>query len=332
MAGSAQGGIPNVNQAAAQGVYGAGQGAAFEMGYAPQQVQAGQLATTDLSQYQNPYTQQVIDATAQDTLRNAQIGMNNMGAQAQAAGAFGGSRHGVAQAEMGRGVAQMLGQQAAQLRSQGFQNAQQAGQFDINNRMQADQFNVGSGLQGSQQRLAAGGQLGNVANLGFGMGQTINQNMMQQGALQQGVQQALIDAAKQQYAGYTNAPAQSINYASNALQAVPGGGGQTQTTSGSPGLFGMLSSVASSPVGQAAMKAMLPVSDENLKTDITLVGKAKNGIEIFTWKWNKLAKKLGLANNPEVGVIAQKVMKTHPDFVERQDHGYLGVNYEVLNV
>jgi hypothetical protein len=331
MAGSPQGGIPNVNQAAAQGIYGAGQGAAFEMGYAPQQVQAGQLATTDLSQYQNPYTQQVIDASAQDVLRNAQIGMQNLGAQAQAARAFGGSRHGIAQAEMGRGVADMLGQQSAMLRAQGFQNAQQAAQSDIANRFAADQFNVNSGLAGSQQRLAAGNQLGNVANIGFGMGQTINRNMMQQGALQQGIQQALIDAAKQQYAGYTNAPAQSINYASNALQAVPGGGGQTQTTSSSPGLFGMLSSVASM-ASNPAVQAAFTGSDENLKTDITLVGKAKNGIEIFTWKWNELAKKLGLNKNPEVGVIAQKVMKTHPDFVKRHKDGYLTVNYEVLNV
>ncbi len=331
MAGSPQGGIPNVNQAAAQGIYGAGQGAAMEMGYVPNQVQAGQLATTDLSQYQNPFTQQVIDAQAQDVLRNAQIGMNNLGAQAQAAQAFGGSRHGIAQAEMGRGVADMLGQQSAALRAQGFQNAQQAGQFDIANRMAADQFNVGSGFQGSQQRLAAGNQLANVANLGFGMGQKINQNMMQQGALQQGIQQALIDAAKQQYAGYTNAPAQSINYASNALQAVPGGGGQTQTTTSSPGLFGMLSSVASM-ASNPAVQAAFTGSDENLKTDITLVGKVKNGIEIFTWKWNKLAKKLGLNKNPEVGVIAQKVMETHPDFVKRHKDGYLMVNYEVLNV
>ena len=44
MAGSPQGGMPNVNQAAAQGVYGAGMGAAAGMGYTPQQVQAGQLA------------------------------------------------------------------------------------------------------------------------------------------------------------------------------------------------------------------------------------------------------------------------------------------------
>jgi hypothetical protein len=257
--------------------------------------------------------------------------MQNLGAQAQAAQAFGGSRHGIAQAEIGRGVADMLGQQSAALRAQGFQNAQQAAQSDIANRMAADQFNVQSGLSGSQQRLAAGGQLANVANLGFGMGQKINQNMMQQGALQQGIQQALIDAAKQQYAGYTNAPAQSINYASNALQAVPNGGGQTQTTSSSPGLFGMLSSVASM-ASNPAVQAAFAGSDKNLKTDITLVGKAKNGIEIFTWKWNKLAKKLGLNKNPEVGVIAQKVMKTHPDFVKRHKDGYLMVNYEVLNV
>jgi hypothetical protein len=225
----------------------------------------------------------------------------------------------------------LLGQQSAALRAQGFQNAQQAAQTDIANRMAADQFNVGSGLQGSQQRLAAGNQLANVANLGFGMGQKINQNMMQQGALQQGIQQALIDAAKQQYAGYTNAPAQSINYASNALQALPGGGGQTQTTSSSPGLFGMLSSVASM-ASNPAVQAAFTGSDENLKTDITLIGKAKNGIEIFTWKWNELAKKLGLNKNPEVGVIAQKVMETHPDFVKRHKDGYLMVNYEVLNV
>ena len=83
---------------------------------------------------------------------------------------------------------------------------------------------------------------------------------------------------------------------------------------------------------QAASLNNLNDIDENLKTDITLVGKAKNGIEIFTWKWNELAKKLGLNKNPEVGVIAQKVMKTHPDFVKRHKDGYLTVNYEVLNV
>jgi hypothetical protein len=324
MAGSPQGGIPNVNQAAAQGVYGAGQGAAFEMGYAPQQVQAGQLATTDLSQYQNPYTQQVIDAQAQDVLRNAQIGMQNLGAQAQAASAFGGSRHGIAQAEIGRGVADMLGQQSAALRAQGFQNAQQAAQADIANRMAADQFNVGSGLQGSQQRLAAGNQLANVANLGFGMGQQINQNLYDQGALQQAAQQALIDSAKQQYAGYVGAPANSINYASNAIGATPMGGGATQTQTGSPGMGQTLSTI----LGLASMAGF---SDENLKTNIKYIDKTLSGIEMYTWDWNEKAKELGIDSQPKAGVIAQKILLTHPDAVSVADNGYLMVDYSKIN-
>lgn len=324
MAGSPQGGIPNVNQAAAQGIYGAGQGAAFEMGYAPQQVQAGQLATTDLSQYQNPYTQQVIDAQAQDVLRNAQIGMQNLGAQAQAARAFGGSRHGIAQAEIGRGAADVLGQQAAALRAQGFQNAQQAAQADIANRMAADQFNVQSGLAGSQQRLAAGNQLGNVSNLGFTMGQQINQNLYDQGALQQAAQQALIDAAKQQYAGYVGAPANTINYVSNAVGAVPMGGGATQTQTGSPGMGQTLSTI----LGLAKFAGF---SDENLKTNIKYIDKTLSGIEMYTWDWNEKAKELGIDSQPKAGVIAQKILLTHPDAVSVADNGYLMVDYSKIN-
>lgn len=247
MAGAPQGGIGNVNQAAAQAVLGGGMTTAGEMGMAPAPIQAGQLATTNLDPYMNPYTRQVIDAQAQDVLRNAQIGMQNLGAQAQAARAFGGSRHGIAQAEIGRGVADILNQQSALARSQAFQNAQQAATSDINRRMSADQFNVNTALAGSQNRLAAANQLANIGNLGFGMGQKIQQNLMQQGALQQGVQQALIDAAKQQYAGYTGAPATSMDYLNRAIGVVPGVGTTTQTSD--PGLFGMLTSVASMASG-----------------------------------------------------------------------------------
>jgi len=240
-------GVPNVNQAAAQGVYGAGIGSAQGMGYTPQQVQAGQLATTNLSPYMNPYTEQVIRANEADILRGAQMGLGSLGAQAQAARAFGGSRHGVAEAELGRNVASQLAQSSAGLRQAGYATAQQNALQDIQNQMAAQQYNVGAGLQGQQQRLAAANQLANISNLGFGMGQTVQQNLMQQGALQQGVQQALIDAAKQQYAGYTGAPASSIDYLNRAIGVVPASG--TTTESSKPGLFGMLTSIASMAAG-----------------------------------------------------------------------------------
>ena len=311
-------GAGNVNTASAQALQGAGMGTAQGMAYQPgmvgrpntpfyggqaqmvgtggttPQVQAGQLANTNLAQYQNPYTQQVIDAQAQDVLRNAQLGLNQLGTQAQKAGAFGGSRHGVAMGEIGRGVAQTLGQQSAQLRQQGFNTAQQMAQQDIATRMQGSLANqqaaandlsrqlqaqgmnqqaaenqaqrmlqastTGSqlgmqgalanqqaGLQGAQLRLGAANQLGQLGNLGFGIGQQINANMMQQGAMQQALQQQLVDQARAQYQGYTQAPAQSIGYLSSALGASPIP--QSTTNTRQPGLYDYLTMAATAASG-----------------------------------------------------------------------------------
>ena len=275
----------------------AGYGASQVAGVGPvtaQNVQAGQLAGTDLGQYMDPYTEQVIRANEQDILRGAQLGLNQLGAQAQAARAFGGSRQAITEAELGRSVAQQLAQSSAGLRSQGFQQAQAAAQQDIAGRMQAalanqqaglqagtttaqlglqsqlanqaaanqaaqfgagafnqaamqnaanmlaaQQANQQAGLAGSSQRLSAAGQLGNLSNLGFGMVNTINQQVAQQGMIDQAIQQALIDAAKTQYAGYTGAPIQALN---TQLGAYAGSqtGEQTQTTSKQPGLFDYL--------------------------------------------------------------------------------------------
>ena len=234
---------PNLNQASAQALYGAGAGTVGAMGYNPQQVQAGQLATTNIAQYQNPYTQQVVDAQAQDVLRNAQLGLNQLNTQAQRAGAFGGSRHGIAMGEIGRGVAQTLGQQSAGLRQAGFQNAQQMAQQDIANRLQSDLANQQAGLSGAQFRLGASQQMGNLGNLGFGIGQQINQNLMQQGAMQRAMQQQLIDQAQQRFAQYTGAPASGLGYLNQALGATPTP--TTTTTSKQPGLFDYLTLAAS---------------------------------------------------------------------------------------
>ncbi len=234
---------PNVNQLAMQGIQGGMQGTMAAGAYQPMQVQAGQLAGTDLAAYENPYTQSVVDAQAADVMRNAQIGLNQLGAQMGSAGAFGGSRHGVAMGELGRGALSTIGQQSASLRQAGFNQAQQAAQADIARTMQADLANQAAGQQQANRMLGASQQLANIGNLGFGMGQTIQQNLMNQGNMQQLAQQQLIDAAKQQFSGYTGAPAETINYVSQALGASPIP--QSQTTSKNPGLFDYLSLGAS---------------------------------------------------------------------------------------
>jgi len=209
-------------------------------GYAPQMPQGGQsvynqsagaysgalqgtqnaMAGPNIGQFANPFIGQVFNQSLQGLDRGRQMAMNDIGAQATRAGAFGGSRHGVAEAETNRAFADATGNLSANLASQGFNTALQAGQNQ------------------QQMELAGAGQLGNLANLGFGFGQQITAGQQQQGAQQQAIQQALIDAIKAQYSGYTGAPAAGVDLFSQILGSAPHS--QTQTTKESPGLMGII--------------------------------------------------------------------------------------------
>ena len=228
MAGSPTGGF-NVNQAAAGGIQQAGMGAAQGMNYRPMAITA---PTQDsLQQYTNPYETQVVNQSLADLERSRLMAQNVGGAQASAANAFGGSRQGIAEAETNRAFADQAARTASGLRQTGYQNAQTM-------ERQAQMQNQQAGLSGAQQRLNAGQQLGSLANLGFGMGQTIQNRMDQQGAMQQALQQQLINAGKNQYAGYTGAPAQSLQYLLSAVGGAPPVGSVDKGYE--PGLFDYL--------------------------------------------------------------------------------------------
>ena len=270
MGGSASGGF-NVNQAAARGLQGSMQGTQAEMGYQPMQVRAtdysaaqmgpaGQVAGADLSAYTNPYESQVVQQSLTDLGGAQEKALNQMGAQATAARAFGGSRQGIAEAETRKSYADQAARMVSGLRQSGYQQAQQLAGQDIARQMQADaanqaalnaqrmfgasqgmtaqQLNQGAGLQGAQFRLGAAGQMGNLGQQAFGTSQAIQQQQMQQGLMQQGLQQQLIDAARGQYAGYTGAPQQSLGLPLAALGATPVP--QSTTNTMKPGLFNYL--------------------------------------------------------------------------------------------
>lgn len=173
------------------------------------------LQGPNINQFMNPYTSEVINRTAADIGAAQQMAMNQLGAQATAARAFGGSRQGVAEAQTNAGFIKQLADTAAQQRQQG--------------------FNTALGAAQQQQQM-----MSNLAGQGFGFGQAINQQQMQQGTMQQAMMQQLIDAARNQYAGYTGAPMASLSAPLAALGAMPQAG-STTTQSQRPGLFNYLS-------------------------------------------------------------------------------------------
>jgi len=67
-------------------------------------VNAGSFLNQNIQQYMNPYTQQVVDTSLADLERSRQLTQQQGAAQAVRAKAFGGSRQGVAEAELQRGL------------------------------------------------------------------------------------------------------------------------------------------------------------------------------------------------------------------------------------
>lgn len=73
------------------------------------------------------------------------------------------------------------------------------------------------------------------------------------------------------------------------------------------------------------------LSDERLKENIEVLKVMPNGIEIVSWTWNETAKKLGLTNSFNFGVIAQQVKDILPNAVRMDESsGYYRVNYSEI--
>jgi hypothetical protein len=107
-------------------------------------------------QFMSPYQQEVIDTTLSEFDRQRQIAQQQIGAKAIEAGAFGGAREGVQQAEFGAQSLQDRAALQAQLLQQGFGQAQQAAQTA---------FTQQQGLASLQPQLVSG-QIGALSALG----------------------------------------------------------------------------------------------------------------------------------------------------------------------
>jgi hypothetical protein len=103
----------------------------------------------------NPYTQNVLDVQNKELERQAGIASQGRGAAAVRAGAFGGGRQAIENAEAQRNLETMKNANQAQALNQAYQQAQAQQQFGANLNLQ--------GLAGAQQGLGtalSGGQLG----------------------------------------------------------------------------------------------------------------------------------------------------------------------------
>jgi hypothetical protein len=330
-------------------------------------VTAGQLASADISRYMSPYTQNVIERSLQ-TLGGAQeMALGQQAAAAQRAGAFGGSRHGVAEAETRKAYGQQAADLVTKQLQQAFGQAQGAAQFDIGQRAQAQALNQQAaeaaaareqaarsgnmaaanqfavqqaqleqqaGLANQQAALSAAGvRAQGAAGFGTTAGQRLQsqlsglQAQLAAGEAARGLEQARLDVPYQDYVAGMQYPLTQFGVLTGAAGAIPSGYGTTTSTSQTGGLGPVLGAIGAAGQGLGAMG--LTFSDAALKDNIQKVGNV-NDINLYRWEWNDIAKAIGADKYPATGVIAQEVEAKYPQHVARDVTGFRLVDYAGL--
>jgi len=153
------------------------------------------LQAPNIQQFFNPYQSYVTD----EITRQAQMAQNQLGAQAVQAGAFGGGRQGIAQAELERARLAQIGQAQAQ----GFQTA------------------LGAAQQQRAQQLASGQALGQMGAQQQAMGLADIQAQLQAGALQRGIGQQALEAQRQTALQRAYEPYQRIEFLKGIMTNLP---------------------------------------------------------------------------------------------------------------
>jgi len=250
--------------------------------------------------------------------------INQTGDAAAAAGAFGGSRHGVMEGVVNAEAAKGAGALSAGLRDQAFKQGQSMMTTDMNRSLAADTANMQSGLQGQQLNLQGAGYLGDIA--------TADQNAFLQGtqaSLAAGNQRQAQDqlglASEQQlYNEMRGYPLEQLDIRMNALGMTPYGSSSSQTSpnTSNPAMGIMGGALAGSQlagmlgygsgVGAMGGAALGLLSDEREKEDIEELGKdPETGIEMHAYRYKGDPK-----SYPKVvGPMAQDVEKRNPSAV-----------------
>jgi len=176
------------------------------------------LLDINLQRYMNPYTQNVMDVALQDLQRANMINQQANAQRAAQAGAFGGSRQGVLEAETNRGYFDTAARTAAGLRQQAYENAMNLAGTDIANAM------AGAKMQGAAAEL--------LSNLGLTQRATGLENidvLNRMGEQARAIEQSRKTAAYEDFVRQQGYPKEQLSYLTSALAAMQPGTVTTKT-------------------------------------------------------------------------------------------------------
>ena len=199
-----------------QGAAAVGQGIG-QLGTAQQRVAAAGIDPTSYQQFMNPFMEDVIATTQQDIADKGAQQQLQAQARAVGQGAFGGSRQAVLQGQIASDVMDQQARTGAQLRSAGFQQAQNLAQQAAQQQLRQAQLTgqLGQTVAGLGVQTAGLGQLGQQMGV-----QDVN-TLLGIGGLQQQQGQRELDVTRANQLAQQALPFQRIGFMSDIFRGVP---------------------------------------------------------------------------------------------------------------
>jgi Chaperone of endosialidase len=248
-------------------------------GRSAQPISVTPYSAEEIAKYQNPYTNQVIDATMQQLRQQQGQDMSKLQGNQLMRGAFGGSRSALNQADLARQQEMASAQTVSGLLNQGYQQA-------------VGQFNQQQGLSLQQQEaerqnaMAAAGLYSGLGTSAQNFGLQNAQALMGAGSLEQQTEQNELNAQYNQFLAQQQYPFETAQFLTNAATGLGSLMGGT-TTAKTPKPF---------------------FSDRRVKEHVAIIGKSYDGHPIYKFHYKG-------DPTPQIGFMAQDLEKDTPEAV-----------------
>lgn len=146
---------------------------------------AAQLGPTDYQQFMSPYINDVLVPATNELQRQTETARAGMGARDAAAGAYGGSRGALGNAQLDRSMQETGSQLVANEMAKAYNQAQQLAEGNTNRQQQTNMQNANNSMQGANTMINSAGMLDSLLNSDFNRGRNVISDLIASGAFQQ---------------------------------------------------------------------------------------------------------------------------------------------------
>jgi len=207
--------------------------------------EAAQLGATDYQQFMNPYIESVLQPATDELQRQTENARAGLGARAAAAGAYGGSRGALQEAQLDRSLQETGSRLVADTMAQAYDKATGLAEGNTNRQQQTNLSNANNAMQGANSLISTAGMLDQLLGSDYNRSRGVISDLLSTGAFQQNDMQTQLDAPYEALArlfgyvpqmydstGTTTSPDNSPNF----LQQLLGLGGKFALNSLNPAL------------------------------------------------------------------------------------------------